>query len=126
MLEFAGKHVLIIIENLPAPFDRRVWQEATTLREAGADVSIICPKMKGYTDSFETIDGIDIYRHSLPLEGHGAIGYAAEYLTAFLWELLLAFRIYRKKPFHVIHGCNPPDLIFLVAMAFTARCALPV
>ena len=45
MKEFAGKHILIIIENLPAPFDRRVWQEANTLKEAGATVSIICPKM---------------------------------------------------------------------------------
>ncbi len=118
MSEFAGKHVLIIIENLPAPFDRRVWQEANTLRENGAEVSIICPKMKGYTESFEQIDGIDIYRHPLPTEGSGALGYLLEYSAAIFWELVLSFKIFFKKRFHVIHGCNPPDLIFLTALPF--------
>ena len=118
MSEFAGKHILIIIENLPAPFDRRVWQEACTLRENGAEVSIICPKMKGYTKGFERIAGIDIYRHPLPLEGHGALGYLLEYTTAIFWELVLSTKIFLKKRFHVIHGCNPPDLIFITALPF--------
>lgn len=118
MLEFAGKHILIIIENLPAPFDRRVWQEASTLKERGADVSIICPKMKGYTKSFERIDGIDIYRHPLPAEGSGAIGYLLEYSVALFWELFLSFKIFLQKRFQVIQGCNPPDLIFLAALPF--------
>ena len=116
-MEFAGKHILIIIENLPAPFDRRVWQEATTLKENGAEVSIICPKMKGYDKSFEVIEEIEIYRHSLK-EGKGAIGYLIEYSQAIFWELFLAFKIFFKKKFHVIHGCNPPDLIFLTAVLF--------
>lgn len=118
MSEFAGKHILIIIENLPAPFDRRVWQEACTLKEKGADVSIICPKMKGYTESYEKINDIDIYRHPLPLEGSGALGYLFEYSTAIFWELVLSIKIFFKKRFHVIHGCNPPDLIFLTALPF--------
>ena len=118
MSVFAGKHVLIVIENLPAPFDRRVWQEATTLKENGADVSIICPKMKGYDKSYEQIDGIDIYRHPLPIEGHGAFGYLMEYGTAIFWEAWLSCKIFLKKRFHVIHGCNPPDLIFITALFF--------
>ncbi len=118
MSVFAGKHVLIVIENLPAPFDRRVWQEATTLKESGADVSIICPKMKGYDKSYEHIEGIDIYRHPLPIEGHGALGYLMEYSTAIFWEAWLSCRIFLKKRFQVIHGCNPPDLIFITALFF--------
>ncbi len=58
---FEGKHVLIIVENLPVPFDRRVWQEANTLKEHGAYVSIICPKMKGYIEGYEIINGIEIF-----------------------------------------------------------------
>ena len=54
----ANKRVLIIVENLPSPFDRRVWQEATTLTTHGYTVSIICPKGKGYEKSYEEIDGI--------------------------------------------------------------------
>jgi glycosyltransferase involved in cell wall biosynthesis len=118
---FKGKHILIIVENLPVPFDRRVWQEATTLKEEGADISIICPQMKGYTKPFEIIDGVEIYRHPLPLEARGALGYLREYGAALYWELKLAKKIYRKKPFDVIHGCNPPDLIYLVANRFKNR-----
>jgi hypothetical protein len=58
MKDLKNKHILIIVENLPLPFDRRVWQEANTLKENGAEVSIICPKMKGYNLSFESINGI--------------------------------------------------------------------
>jgi glycosyltransferase involved in cell wall biosynthesis len=114
---FKGKHVLIIVENLPVPFDRRVWQEANTLKEHGADVSIICPKMKGYTESYEQVNGIDIYRHPLK-EGKGVFGYLLEYSTALIWEFFLSLKIYFKKRFHVIHGCNPPDLIFMVALFY--------
>jgi glycosyltransferase involved in cell wall biosynthesis len=116
-LEFAGKHILIVIENLPAPFDRRVWQEANTLKEHGAKVSIICPKMKGYEKPYEVIEDIEIYRHPLR-EGKGAVGYLIEYSQAILWEFFLSWKIYFKKKFHVIHGCNPPDLIFLTALFF--------
>jgi glycosyltransferase involved in cell wall biosynthesis len=118
MSSFDKKHILIIVENLPVPFDRRVWQEACTLKENGAKISIICPKMNGYTDSFEVINGIDIYRHSLPLEARGALGYMLEYSAALFWEFLLSWRIFLRNRFHVIHGCNPPDLIFLVAIWF--------
>ena len=120
-MEFLGKHILIIVENLPVPFDRRVWQEATTLKEHGAEISIICPQMKGYLTSYEVIDGIEIYRHPLPLEARGALGYLLEYGTAIYWERKLARKIYKKKPFQVIHGCNPPDLIYLTAKFFKQK-----
>ncbi len=115
---FKGKHILIIVENLPVPFDRRVWQEANTLKENGAKVSIICPKMKGYTKSFEKINDIEIYRHPLPIEGKGAWGYFLEYTIALFWEFTLSLKIFIKKRFQVIQGCNPPDLIFLIAIFY--------
>jgi len=118
MTSFQKKHILIIVENLPVPFDRRVWQEANTLKDNGAKVSIICPKMKDYTAAYEVINGIEIYRHSLPFEARGAIGYLLEYSVALFWEFFLSWKIFFKKRFHVIHGCNPPDLIFLVALCF--------
>ena len=121
MENFNGRHILIVVENLPVPFDRRVWQEATTLKEQGADISIICPQMKGYITPYEVIDGIEIYRHPLPLEARGALGYLLEYGAAIYWEVRLAFRIYRKKPFQIIHGCNPPDLIYITALLFKSK-----
>jgi glycosyltransferase involved in cell wall biosynthesis len=114
----AGKRVLIMVENLPLPFDRRVWQEARTLTAAGALVSVICPTGPGYEDRYELLDGVHIHRHPLPLEARGAIGFLAEYACALFWETVLAWRIYFARGIDVIQGCNPPDLIFLVALPF--------
>jgi glycosyltransferase involved in cell wall biosynthesis len=108
--------VLIIVENLPVPFDRRVWLEATTLHNSGYTVSVICPKAPGYETSEETIDGVHIYRHRLPLEARSAAGYLIEYAYALFWQTLLSFKVFRDRGFDVIHICNPPDLIFIVAL----------
>lgn len=113
-----GRKILIIVENLPVPFDRRVWQEARTLHAAGAQVSIICPTGKGYTSRYELLDGIHIYRHPLPLDAGGALGYLLEYGAALMWETLLSWRILFRHGFDTLHGCNPPDLIFLIAWQF--------
>ncbi|MEQ8409973.1 MAG: glycosyltransferase family 4 protein [Erythrobacter sp.] len=115
-----GKHVLIVVENLPLPFDRRVWQEARTLKAAGAHVSIICPTGKGHEARFEVIEGVEIHRHPLPLEASGALGFLAEYGAALFWETVLAWKIHFRRRIDVIQGCNPPDLIFLVALPFKA------
>ena len=112
-----GRRVLIVVENLPVPFDRRVWAEATTLAAAGYAVSVICPKGKGYEADRERLEGVEIYRHDLPLEGAGAFGYLREYGAALWHELRLALKVRREQGIDVIHGCNPPDLIFLVAWA---------
>jgi Glycosyltransferase len=109
-----GRRVLIIVENLPCPFDRRVWQEARTLAAAGYLVSIICPKGKGYEKSFEEIDGIAIYRHLQPFEASGALGYLAEYTWALLAEFALSLRVLMERGFDAIHACNPPDTLFLI------------
>lgn len=113
-----GRKVLIIVENLPVPFDRRVWQEAQTLRAAGATVSIICPTGKGYTERFEVLEGINVYRHPLPLDAEGFTGFILEYGAALFWETVLSWRVLLRHGFDTIHGCNPPDLIFLIAWQF--------
>ena len=106
--------MLIIVENLPCPFDRRVMQEARTLAAAGYAVSIICPKAPGYEKGFESLDGIDIHRHALPREADGALGYALEYLVALIMEFWLSLKILFGRGFDIIHACNPPDTIFLI------------
>jgi len=109
-----GRRVLIIVENLPCPFDRRVWQEARALAAAGFTVSIICPKAPAFEKSFERIDGIDIHRHWLPKEADGLLGYALEYSVALFMEFWLSWKVFFGRGFDIIHACNPPDLIFLV------------
>ena len=112
------KRVLMIVENLPVPFDRRVWQEALALRDAGYGVSIICPTGQGYEERQEEMEGISIHRHPLPVEGKGVMGYLVEYPVALFWQFVLAWRVFRGRGFDVIHACNPPDDIFLVGLFF--------
>ena len=115
------RKVLIIVENLPVPFDTRVWQEATTLAANGYTVSVICPKGKGYTEEKEFLQGVHIYRHDLPPEGNGALGYVREYWSALSNEYRLAKKCYEEVGFHCIHGCNPPDDIWMVARLFKSK-----
>ena len=112
------KHILIIVQNLPVPFDRRVWQEANTLTKAGYKISIICPKGKGYTKAYEQINDIDIYRHPLPIEAKGALGYLLEYSSSLIFQFYLGCKVFFKHGFDAIQACNPPDNIFLIAGFF--------
>ncbi|MEH2379162.1 MAG: glycosyltransferase family 4 protein [Nostoc sp.] len=109
------KKVLIIVENLPVPFDRRVWMEATTLQKAGYEVTVISPTGNGFEKDYEVIEQIHIYRHPLPPEESSVIGYLREYSWAVNWQFRLTKRVWRERGFDVIHICNPPDLLFLVA-----------
>lgn len=122
MVQKAKRRVLIVVENLPVPLDRRVWLEATTLKNAGYHVSVICPMGRGWDKAYEEIDGVHIYRHTEPTEAHsGAIAYAREYGFAIWHWFRLARKVRREQGFDVIHGCNPPDLIFLLALWYRLR-----
>ncbi|MFM2357176.1 MAG: hypothetical protein RLZZ528_2912 [Pseudomonadota bacterium] len=120
----AGKtrRILIVVENLPVPLDRRVWLEATTLKAAGYEVSVICPTGKGWVAPYEEIEGIHIHRYPEPVEAHsGAVAYAREYLHSLVHWFRLARVVRRERGFDVIQGCNPPDLIFLLAWWYRLR-----
>jgi glycosyltransferase involved in cell wall biosynthesis len=108
----------MLVENLPSPFDRRVWQEALALRDAGHAVSIICPTGRGYEKRYEVIEGVHIWRYSLPTEGAGALGYAAEYSVALVKAFYLSLKVALVRGFDVVHACNPPDLFFLIGGFF--------
>ncbi|MCB1277549.1 glycosyltransferase family 4 protein [Prosthecobacter sp.] len=110
--------VLILVENLPVPFDRRVWQEACALRDAGHEVTVICPQMRGYTQPEEVLEGIQIYRHWISGEAGSLGGFFKEYASALWGELGCALKAWKRCGFDVIHLCNPPDLLFLVALPF--------
>jgi len=112
------RKVLIIVENLPVPFDPRVWKEACSLRDHGYHVSVLCPKGKNWKQTYELLEGIHIYRHPAGKEGDSPFGYIREFIGALFWEILFSWWIYLRRGFHVIQGCNPPDDIFLVALPF--------
>jgi glycosyltransferase involved in cell wall biosynthesis len=115
----AGKPaVLIVVENLPVPLDRRVWQEACALRDAGYPVVVICPQMRGHTEAEETLEGIHVYRHWISEEAGRFAGFFREYASALWGETRLAWKAWRRHRFQLLHLCNPPDLLFLVAWPF--------
>ncbi|MFC6067124.1 glycosyltransferase family 4 protein [Streptomyces ochraceiscleroticus] len=114
-----GRRALILVENLSVPFDRRVWQECTTLRDAGWEVHVICPRgEKRDTEPETVIDGVRIHRYPLRAATGGPAGYLREYGSA-LWHTV---RLARKVgPVDVVHACNPPDLLFLPALWLKRR-----
>lgn len=112
------RRILIIVENLPVPFDTRVWKEARALCQHGYDVTVLCPQGKGFKSVHEVLEGVHIYRHPMPPEGNTPAGYVWEYGCALFWEFLFTWWIFFARGFDVIQGCNPPDDIFLVALPF--------
>jgi glycosyltransferase involved in cell wall biosynthesis len=112
MKESAGK-ILIIVENLPVPFDRRVWLEANTLTEEGYKVSVISPRGKN-DPKYEVLNGISLYRYSMPPPTKGFLSYFWEFTYCWLMTFFLSVKILFKEGFDVIHACNPPDTFFLL------------
>jgi glycosyltransferase involved in cell wall biosynthesis len=110
------RRVLIVVQNLPVPFDRRVWLEATTLARAGYQVSVISPKAKGFTRSFEVLEDVHIYRYGLPVDAKGALGFVAEFGWCFARTAMKTVRVaVRGRGFDVLHVCNPPETYWPLA-----------
>jgi glycosyltransferase involved in cell wall biosynthesis len=111
-------HVLILVENLSVPFDRRVWQESQALSGAGFKVTVICPTGSDRDREREAvIDGVRILRYPLRGASGGALGYLREYSLALWHTLRLAMKVRRESRIDIVQACNPPDLLFLVALA---------
>jgi glycosyltransferase involved in cell wall biosynthesis len=117
-----GPRVLVLVENLSVPFDRRVWQECRALTEAGYRVEVICPRgTKRDTEPFAEIEGVRIHRYPLEAATGGPAGYVKEYGAALWHTLRLARRLSKDEPFDVVHACNPPDLLFLIALTMRRK-----
>ena len=114
-----GKRVLIIVQNLPVPFDRRVWLECQALRAAGYEVSVVCPKGKG-DPSYEVIDGVRLYKYRPYAPGGSTFGFVTEYAYSFLATAWLTLKARRSGRFAILQACNPPDIFWPIAIAARA------
>lgn len=113
--------VLIIVQNLPVPFDRRVWLECQSLRNAGYEVSVVCPKGLG-DPSHAIVDGIELHKYR-PYEARGgATSYLWEYVYSFLATLWLTIKVARGGRIAVIQSCNPPDIFWPIGVLFRVIC----
>ncbi len=111
----ARPRVLIIVQNLPVPFDRRVWLECQTLTAAGYDVTVICPRGMEASAAFQIIDGVSIHTYPPYAPGGSKVGFVTEYAYSFLATARLAARARNRGPFDVIQACNPPDIFWPLA-----------
>src|SRR5437773_12164572 len=110
--------VLIIVENLPVPLDRRVWQESCALRDAGFEVVVICPRMRGCTRPAERLEGIQIYRHWISGEAGGLVGFFLEYVSGLWCEIRLDWKAWRRHRLKIVHLFNSPYCVYFNAMPF--------
>jgi len=113
------RRVLIIVQNLSVPFDRRVWLECQALVSAGYRVAVVCPKGEG-DPSYEVIDTVQIYRYQGYAPGGSSLGYVYEYVYSFLATFWLTLKARRSGRFGVLQACNPPDIFWPIAMLLRA------
>jgi glycosyltransferase involved in cell wall biosynthesis len=110
--------LLHLSENLPLPFDRRVWMELNALRAGGWEVSAICPMGDQWTAPHEVIDGIHVWRYPPPPPARGFASYAWEFLYCFLRTAWLSLVVLARRGFDVIHAANPPDTFWALAAVY--------
>jgi glycosyltransferase involved in cell wall biosynthesis len=111
-----GHRILIVVQNLPVPFDRRVWLEATTLARAGYRVSVICPKARGFDASFEVLEDVHIHRYGLPVDAEGPLGFVTEFAWCFVRTAMKTLRVsLLGRGFDVLQVCNPPETYWPLA-----------
>jgi glycosyltransferase involved in cell wall biosynthesis len=111
--------ILIIVQNLPVPFDRRVWLECQALVSAGYRVAVVCPKGSG-DPAYQVIDSVELYKYRPYAPGGSKVSFIAEYAYSFLATMWGALKARRSGRFAVIQACNPPDIFWPLALAFRA------
>ena len=110
-------HILIIIQNLPVPLDRRVWLECQALRDAGYEVSVVCPKGRG-DPKHQVLDGIDVHKYQPYPPTTRVTGFVLEHLYAFAMTLYLTLKVWRRERFHALQACNPSDIFWPLGWLF--------
>lgn len=108
-------HVLIVVQNLPVPLDRRVWLECQALTAAGYEVSVICPKGPG-DPGYQQLDGVHIHKYAPPRQADGFVGYAWEFAYCWVRTAVRSLAVWRRRPFQVLQACNPPDSYWSLAL----------
>ena len=112
-----GRHVLIVVQNLPVPLDRRVWLECRALVDAGYRVSVICPKGPG-DPAYAELEGVRLHKYDPAPEASGLAGYLWEFGYSWVRTAWLARRVWKWDRFDVLQACNPPDTYWALALLF--------
>jgi glycosyltransferase involved in cell wall biosynthesis len=111
--------VLIIVQNLPVPFDRRVWLECRALAREGHEVAVVCPRGKGDL-AYQVVDAVELYKYRPYAPGGSKLGFIMEYGYSFAATAWLTLKARRSGQFRVIQACNPPDIFWPIAVVLRA------
>ena len=114
-------HIVILVENLPVPFDRRVWLESLALKEAGYRVSVVSPCPPDDAEPNRVIEGVRVYRYPMPSPSRGHLSFVREFAYCYWQTRRIVKRIWRNDPFDVIHSCNPPDMFWALARPYKKK-----
>lgn len=115
--EGGRRHLLLVVENEEVPHDRRVWNQARAGVRNGFDVTVICPRNRKGSKT-EIRDGVRIRRFSMPFGGPKKTDFILEYVWALVCITFWSIATYVRRPFHLIHVANPPDLFFFLKWIF--------
>jgi glycosyltransferase involved in cell wall biosynthesis len=111
--------ILIIVQNLPVPFDRRVWLECQALVSAGYHVTVVCPKGEG-DPPYQVVGPVELYKYRPYAPGGSKLSFVAEYGYSFLATAWLTLKARRHGQFAVMQACNPPDIFWPIALGLRA------
>ncbi|MDW8108011.1 MAG: glycosyltransferase, partial [Armatimonadota bacterium] len=112
--------MLILVENLPVPMDRRVWQESLALTEAGYQVSVISPRAPDEPEYTE-LEGVHLYRYPMPPPTKSTLSFIYEFVYCWLHTWRLTRRVWKERGFDIIHTCNPPDTFWLIGRLYKRK-----
>ena len=99
--------ILIIVQNLPVPFDRRVWLECQALVSAGYRVAVGLPEGQRNDPAYQVIDGVELYKYRPYAPGGSKLSFIAEYAYSFLATAWQTLKARRKRPVRGHPGLQP-------------------
>lgn len=115
-------HVLMLVENLSVPSDRRAWAEALALTSLGCRVTVVSPIGQGRDEErAQLLEGIKILRYPARPATGGPWSYLREFGSALTHMRQLARAVHREHRVDVVHLCNPPDVLFLAVRGLRRR-----
>jgi len=114
------RKVLLVLENLPVPHDRRMWQVATSLQRAGYHVSVISPRPPEDPE-YCVLEGVHLYRYPMPPPTHSVGNFVKEALYCLWHTFRLSKRVEREQGFDVFHVGNPLDIFWSIGLYYKAR-----
>ena len=110
------KNILFIVQNNSFPFDKRVYREATSLKENGYNVFVICPQSNHDKEKELVHEDITVKRYKDYLAKGGIVSYFLEYASSVSKIFFLTLQSIFKDKIDVIHVANPPDFFWPIAL----------